>query len=149
MSRTQSSFPAKSNPLRIPVPVITHTLVPSVTGDGVDWFCFRCMWLPPPSGFCQRIVPLARSTHQRCRLGACPVSGSASATLRKMRSPQMIGVEPDSAGVASFQATFSDRLHLTRRFFSPLIPFADGPRHCGQFSLALNDTTLHVTSSVM
>ena len=27
----------------MPVPVITHTVVPSVTGDGDDMFCFRCL----------------------------------------------------------------------------------------------------------
>ena len=51
-----------------------------------------------------------------------------------MRSPQTIGVEPDHAGSCSFQLTFSVADHLTGRFFSPLRPFSDGPRHCGQFS---------------
>ena len=51
-----------------------------------------------------------------------------------MRSPQTIGVEPDHAGSCSFQVTFSVVDHLTGRFFSPLRPFSDGPRHCGQFS---------------
>ena len=36
--------------------------------------------------------------------------------------------------MASFQAMFSVLLHLTGRFFSPLTPFSEGPRHCGQFS---------------
>src|SRR6478735_4325937 len=145
MSRPHSSLPEKSNALRIPVPVITQTLVPSVTGDGVDWFCFRCMWLQPPRSRCHRIVPLARYTHHRCRLGARPVSGSASATLRKIRSPQTIGVEPESAGMPSFHAMFSDCVHFTGRLVSVLIPLPEGPRHCGQFSLACSDITLHVT----
>ena len=51
-----------------------------------------------------------------------------------MRSPQTIGVEPDQAGSASFQAMFSVVDQRTGRFFSPLTPFSDGPRHCGQFS---------------
>ena len=34
MSRAQSSVPAKSKALSTPVPVITHTREPSVTGDG-------------------------------------------------------------------------------------------------------------------
>ncbi len=51
-----------------------------------------------------------------------------------MRSPQTIGVEPDQAGSCSFQLTFSVADHFTGRFFSPLMPFSDGPRHCGQFS---------------
>ena len=127
----------------MPVPVITHTPVPSVTGDGDDWFCFRCIRLPPPSGFCHRIVPLARSTHQRWRLGFSPASGSGSATLRKMRLPQMIGVDPDSAGIASFHWMFSVPVadHLIGRFFSVLMPLCAGPRQCGQFS-APRDTTL-------
>jgi hypothetical protein len=41
MSRDHFSAPLKSNALRMPVPVITHTSVPSVTGDGVDMFCLR------------------------------------------------------------------------------------------------------------
>ena len=51
-----------------------------------------------------------------------------------MRSPQTIGVEPDHAGIASFQVMFSVVDQRTGRFFSPLRPLSDGPRHCGQFS---------------
>ena len=40
MSRAHSSLPSKSNALRMPVPVIAQTARPSVTGDGVDMFCF-------------------------------------------------------------------------------------------------------------
>jgi len=53
-----------------------------------------------------------------------------------MRSPQTIGVEPESAGSGSFQVMFSVADHETGRFFSALIPFADGPLHWGQFSAA-------------
>ena len=53
-----------------------------------------------------------------------------------MRSPQTIGVEPDRAGIASFQAMFSVFDHRTGRFFSVLAPFSGGPRHCGQLSAA-------------
>ena len=69
-----------------------------------------------------------------------PVSGNGSATLRKMRSPQMIGVDPDIAGIGSFQRMFSVPVadHFVGRFFSVLIPLADGPRQCGQLSSALN-----------
>src|SRR6185312_13175564 len=126
------SLPAKSNALRMPVPVITHTVVPSVTGDGVDWFCFRCIRLPLPRSRCHRMVPLARSTHHRCRLAPGPLStarasGSALATFRKMRSPHTIGVDPDSAGIGSFHSTFSVCDHLTGRLFSLLIPLRVGP----------------------
>src|SRR5258705_2451940 len=133
MSRLHCSVPLKSNALRIPVPVITHTCVPSVTGDGVDMFCFISLWLPGPSGRFHRTVPFARSTDQRDRLLPSRTFRS-SATLRKIRLPHTIGVEPDHAGSGSFQLTFSVVDHLTGRFFSLLKPFKDGPRHCGQFS---------------
>ncbi len=42
--------------------------------------------------------------------------------------------------------------HFVGRFLSVLIPFAEGPRQCGQFSASaasgFGETTLHVTSSV-
>ena len=59
-----------------PVPVITYTLLPSVTGDGDDMFCFRILTLPPPKGRFQSTSPLVLSMAQRNRL-------SPSATLTK------------------------------------------------------------------
>ena len=56
-------------------------------GDGEDMFCLRIFTLPLPSNFFQSVVPFVRSTHQR-------YSSSFSATLRKIRSRQMIGVDP-------------------------------------------------------
>src|SRR4026209_1932073 len=129
MSRRHFSVPLKSKALRMPVPVIAHTCVPSVTGDGVDMFCFISLWLPGPSGRFHSTLPLARSAHQRNRLLPSRTFRS-SATLRNTRSPHTIGVEPDHAGSWSFQVTFSFADHLTGRFFSPLTPFSDGPRHC-------------------
>jgi hypothetical protein len=41
MSRAHRSVPPMSNAFRMPVPVITQTERPSVTGDGVDMFCLR------------------------------------------------------------------------------------------------------------
>jgi hypothetical protein len=55
-----------------------------------------------------------------------------------MRSFQTIGVAPLRLGTGSFQAMFSVADHLTGKFFSPLAPFSEGPRHCGQLSA---DTT--------
>src|SRR6185295_6288988 len=127
MSRAQSSFPPKSKPLRMPVPVITKTLEPSVTGDGDDMFCLRILTLPLPSSFFQTTSPFDLSTHHRKR-------SSPSATLRKMRSFQTIGVAPLQLGSGSFQLTFSSVVQRKGRFFSPLTPFKVGPRHCGQFS---------------
>ena len=102
MSRIQSSLPAKSNAFRMPVPVITHTLRPSVTGEGDDMFCFIMRVSPPPSSRFQSATPRLRSTAQR-------YMSRPSATLRKMWSPQTIGVEPDQAGSGSFQVMFSCR----------------------------------------
>ena len=51
-----------------------------------------------------------------------------------MRLPQMMGVAPDLAGIASFHEIFSVVLQWSGRSFSVLIPFREGPRHCGQFS---------------
>ena len=45
-----------------------------------------------------------------------------------------MGVDPDHAGSTSFHAMFSVFDHRTGRFVSTLMPFSDGPRHCGQFS---------------
>src|SRR6185295_9762770 len=90
-------------------------------------FCLRIFTLPPPSGCFQSISPFVLLRHQRNRL-------SPSATLRKIRSRQMIGVEPLHPGIATFHATFSSVVHLTGRFFSLLTPLSAGPRHCGQFS---------------
>jgi hypothetical protein len=48
----------------------------------------------------------------------------------------MMGVDPESAGIGSFQRTFSApvAVHLIGRFFSVLMPLCAGPRQCGQFS---------------
>src|SRR5262245_26390108 len=127
MSRDQISCPSKSNPLRMPVPLITQTCFPSVTGDGEDIFCFCIRTLPPPIGRFQRTVPLARSTDHSDKL-------APSATFRKIRSPQTIGVEPDHAGIASFHVMLSVFDQWTGRLVSALTPFSAGPRHCGQFS---------------
>src|SRR4029453_2898782 len=129
MSRDQISCPSKSNPLRTPVPVITQTCFPSVTGDGDDMFCFCIRVLPPLSARFQRTVPRARSTDHNDKL-------APSATFRKIRSPQTMGVEPDHAGIASFQAMLSVFDQRTGRLVSALTPFSEGPRHCGQFSAA-------------
>ena len=104
MSRIQSSLPVKSNAFRMPVPVITHTFVPSVTGDGVDMFCLRCRLSPSLRWRFQMGSPFVRSTAQRNRL-------PFSATFRKMRSPQMMGVEPVNDGIGSFHAMFSVVVH--------------------------------------
>src|SRR5690242_1379568 len=131
MSRAQSSVPAKSNAFNTPVPVITHTVLPSVAGEGDDMFCLRSCRLPPPSGRCQSTLPLPASTAHRCSVTASRECTS-SATLRKTRPPLTIGVEPENDGIGSAQAMCSVRDHLSGRLVSALVPFPSGPRHAGQ-----------------
>src|SRR5262245_57110873 len=106
----------------MPVPVIAQTERPSVTGEGDDMFCFIIFVLPPPSRCFQIAAPRVRSMHQRNR-------SDPSATLRKMRSPQTIGVEPEKSGTASFHVTFVVFDHFAGRLLSALTPLSDGPRH--------------------
>src|SRR5262245_16006684 len=127
MSRVHISLPAKSKLFRMPVPVITHTFRPSVTGDGDDMFCFCSRRLPALRNCFQFAVPLVRSTLHRNRSLPC-------ATLRKTCSPHTIAVDPDHAGSGSRHATFSLLLQRTGRLVSPLRPLAVGPRQFGQFS---------------
>ena len=82
----------------MPRPVITHTYLPSVIGDGVDMFCLRCMLLPAASGRFHVTDCLLRSIAHSSR---SPVLVPV-ATLRKIVSPQMIGVEPLYAGSGNF-----------------------------------------------
>src|SRR5262247_2117025 len=74
---------------------------------------------------------------------------SPSDALRKMRSPQMIGVEPLQAGISSFHVTFSSVVHLTGKFFSSLTPLSAGPRHCGQLSAETMFSAATVDRAVM
>src|SRR6185369_7778295 len=119
MSRAQSSLPSKSKPLRMPVPVIANTLLPSVSGEGYDMFCLRIFTLPTPNGDFHKTSPFFRFTHQSERL-------SPSATFRKIRSRQIIGVEPLQLGSGNFHTMFSSGDHRDGRFFSPLIPLRLG-----------------------
>src|SRR5262249_1540260 len=138
MSRAHISAPLKSNAFSTPVPVITHTFFPSVTGEGDDMFCFRILVLPLPSGFFQTGSPLVRSRHHKKR-------SLPSAMFRKILPPQMIGVEPLQLGSPTLQVTFSSALQRVGRFASPLMPFRDGPRHWGQFSARTNLADSRVT----
>src|SRR5688572_12812740 len=144
MSRDQISVPPKSNAFNMPTPVITQTRLPSVTGEGEDMFCLRWKLLPPAMGRFQTTSFLLRSIAQS---SSAPVS-RAVATFRKMRSPQMMGVEPLNAGSGSFHATFSVALQVEGSPVSALTPFPVGPRQFGQLSaksVALASITTHVT----
>src|SRR5437762_3595994 len=113
----------------MPVPVMAKTLLPSVTGEGDDMFCLRIIVLPPLRNFFHRTVPAFLSIAHRVRSPSL-----ASPTLRKMVSPQMMGVAPLRSGRGSFQAMFSSVDQRTGRLVSGLMPFSAGPRHWGQFS---------------
>ena len=63
------------------MPVITHTVRPSVTGEGDDIRCLRIVTLPPPSGRFHRTAPVLRSTAQNARLLPSP-------TFRKIGRPR-------------------------------------------------------------
>src|SRR5262249_17690045 len=125
----------------MPVPVITQTFLPSVTGEGDDIFCLRILVLPALRCFFQSASPLVRSTHQRSRL-------SPSATFRKIRSPHMIGVAPVQLGIDSFQVMFTSALHLNGIFFSARMRLLFGPRHCGQLSAKAARITTRETRDV-
>ena len=90
MLRDHSSLPPKSNALSTPTPVITHTVRPSVTGDGDDMFCLRSMWFPSAIGRFHRTVWFVRSI---AHSSSAPVF-AAVAMFRKIVLPQMIGVDP-------------------------------------------------------
>src|SRR5437868_1619666 len=58
----------------------------------------------------------------------------SSALVRKMRSPQIAGVELPMPGSGNFQTIFSVALHFAGRPVSLEMPSFVGPRHCGQLS---------------
>src|ERR1700682_6007776 len=124
----------------MPVPVITNTLFPSVTGEGEDIFCLRILTLPSPKCFFQITAPCLRS--RRHRNNELP-----SATLRKIASSQMIGVAPLQLGIGAFHVTFSVVVQWVGKFFSLLTPFKVGPRHWGQFSAVTNQSGRKVNNS--
>src|SRR5688500_7325479 len=114
---------------------MTQTWRPSVTGDGDDMFCLFPMRLPADRGRFHETACVFRSTAQ----SSMPPVARAVATFRKMRSSQMMGVDPLKAGRGSFHATFSVALQVVGRPVSLLTPLSEGPRHCGQLS-ARRDT---------
>src|SRR5262245_878011 len=122
---------------------MTHTSVPSVTGDGDDMFCFRTCRFPSATCRFQMTWPFARSTHHSHTRGP-------SATLRKTRLPQTIGVEPDQAGSARLHARPSVFDQRVGRLVPAAVPFSCGPRHCGQLSASrweMAQTTTTIVAS--
>src|SRR5436190_11221555 len=74
------------------------------------------------------------------------------ATLRKIRSPQTIALDPDHAGSGSRHAMFSVFDQCSGRLLSTLTPFADGPRQFGQWSAragATHESNTMVTTTTL
>ena len=139
-----------------PLPDATQMSLPSVTGEGDDILCFILMLLPWSYWRRQSSRPVARS-RQRSRIswppGPRPPAGlgraflpgaggggggvlpgtSTDGVLRKMRSPQTVGVEPLHAGISCFHFTFSVVDQVSGRLrASGAVPLPRGPRQPGQ-----------------
>ena len=90
--------------------------MPSVTGEGEVLFCLRQSSLP--------------SVLERQRIYNSLPPGSFSASVsagegevRKMRSPQMMGVPPLQEGSFDFQTRFFSKLQDVGKFLDVLTPF--------------------------
>ena len=99
------------------------------------------------TSFCQTILPSARDRQSKLRIvplllaleSTLPFSsffglGSLFAWVRKILSPQMMGVELPGNSSATFHFTFSLADHLSGKLVSEECPCPVGPRHAGQFS---------------
>ena len=88
MFRAHTSLPSKSNARNQPVPVMTHTCSPSVTGDGEDIFCFRsCLSLSLRKRF-QITEPVWRSTrHNSTDKFSVPVEEAPAPPVRGAPPP--------------------------------------------------------------
>ena len=102
-------------------------------------FCFRWSRLPLPVSARHRIEPSLRSMASSNNLSFEPeprFPKPSSAEVTSTTSSQMIGVAALQLGNLTRQATFSVSLQVTGRSLAVvLVPFACGPRHCGQFTL--------------
>src|SRR5665213_3292908 len=126
--RAHSGCPEKSNAARSPVPNMTQTVLPSVTGDGEAMLLRPATRLPTATCFCQLIFPVCRSRQKSSRFS------SSSGLVTKTESSQMIGVAWPVPGSGVDQRTFSVLLQVEGRLVSVVEPLRKGPRHCGQFS---------------
>ena len=70
----------------------------------------------------------------------------SSGCVKKIFSPQMMGVELPRLGSEAFHAIFSVALHFTGKFFSLLMPTPVAPRHMGQFSACCEKVIAKVIS---
>src|SRR5512145_1259739 len=98
-----------SKAFRVPVPVTTQTCCPSVTGDGDDIFAFLAIMSPSLRCFFHSTAPADRSIHHR-------YIASFSTRWRKMRLPQIAGVDPLNGGRGRRHAMFSVFDHLVGKF---------------------------------
>ena len=120
MSRVQSSLPVEVERLEDAGAGHHPHVVPSVTGDGDDMFCLRSLMVAAA----ERPLPQRRALRCDRPPRARERRSSAVATLRKMRSSQMIGVAPLRLGIGSFHAMFSAVDHFVGSPFSLLMPLA-------------------------
>jgi hypothetical protein len=97
---------------------------PSVTGEGDDMFASFGVVAAARCCF-HSIPPLFRSTDHRW-------SSPFSATFKKMRSPQMMAVDPTSRQGQPPRNPFGLR-PFDGQVGSALRPLANGPRQAGQF----------------
>jgi hypothetical protein len=106
------------------VPVITHTVRPSVTGEGDDMFCFIMRASPPPNSLPERHAAIAVDRPE--------IHVAAIGHVEKMWSLQTTGVEPDHRATPVSRRRSPPTTAGQVLLFAQ--PFSDGPRHWGQFS---------------
>src|SRR5688572_22493942 len=75
---------------------------------------------------------LGGGTEPRGARPAIAAGSTATAVSRKMRSPQMTGVDELRPGIGTFHRTFFVSLHSTGGVAVRETPVANGPRHWGQ-----------------
>ena len=146
-SFSQVRFPSRSWqaswPARLP-PTYDQTCLPSVLHEAEASLAL--------SGF-PRSRPVLDSVFRHFSLPSLPrqsrTTSSPAVEVRKMRSPQMHGVDSPWPGMGNFQTTFLSGPHSVGRPFSAEWPSFLRPRHCGQLSAeagAIAKATSAVTS---
>ena len=119
-SKRHKGSPSTVNAASMPVPVIAHTCVPSVTGEGDESFCLLIFSLPVSRPRSHKTLPSFLSRHNsktcpptdgRSASEPCPPSSPLDGVMMNILSPQMTGVLPLQEGRAAFHTIFSVSLH--------------------------------------
>ena len=105
------------------------TRSPSVTGDAEQNGFVPCV-----GSFSFVVTPASQSCLPSARFRHRSVRRLATGWVRKMRSPQTMGVELPGSGSGMRQRTFSVLLQFKGRFFSVEMPSAFAPRQAGQLA---------------